>query len=63
MRKASELVSADMQRELGSLVNQLEWRLHSKPEGNEHPLIGMCLSFLGQLDEIYPLSVSDLRAL
>ena len=34
-----------------------------KTQGNENTLIGMCLSFQAQLDEIYPLSVSDLRAL
>jgi hypothetical protein len=34
-----------------------------KYKGNENLLIGMCLSFQGQLDEIYPHSVSDLRAL
>ena len=34
-----------------------------KIQSNENPLIGICLSFQGQLDEIYAHSVSDLRAL
>jgi hypothetical protein len=49
-------------RKLGSLVNQ--WNgVYTEPKVNENPLIGMCWSFQGQLDEICPHSVSDLRAL
>ena len=55
-------VSADMQEGIWVAGPSVEWRLHSKPKGNENPLIGICLSFQGQLDEIYPHSVSDLRA-
>jgi hypothetical protein len=49
-------------RKLGSLVNQ--WNgVYTEPKVNENPLIGMRWSFQGQLDEICPHSVSDLRAL
>ena len=35
----------------------------AKPQAIKLSLIGVCLSFRGQLDEICPHSVSDLRAL
>ena len=49
-------------RELGSLVNQWYGVYTENPKVIKS-LIGMCLSFQGQLNEIYPHSVSDLRAL
>ena len=61
--KKLKLVSANMQEGVGGRWSISGMAFTTKTQGNENTLIGMCLSFQGQLYEIYPLSVSDLRAL
>ena len=61
--RKSKLVSANMQEGVGGRWSISGMAFTLKTQDNENTLIGMCLFVQAQLDEIYPLSVSDLRAL
>ena len=58
-----KLVSANMQEGVGGRWSISGMAFTLKTQDNENTLIGMCWSFQGQIDEICPHSVSDLRAL